>query len=504
MQINPFCSDIVKKPREIEVPVPGLNDSQLSEIVDEFEVLLNDDEKRLDHSVFVVSSQAGYGKSHLLGRLFGELNTRATLLYVLPFQDPDSCWKSILLRAVQELKFPDRVSDSKAERSGPSQLETIAHGIVVDLTIKAIQNSPKDANPERIATALQCQSVEGLRASGQYVKMKRHVPRMASILRSLNIQLNSSIESWMNVRFILAYEPESALFQGCEDLLKGGSIDLDEAKRIGIRRNNLICYDASALEMNDNCRKRLEDLCGLMRPVRPFVFCFDETERYLSRPLGETFVLVIQMLTKDFSNHMTVVTANLNPWQKIEANWEEAQMNCLGPPIQLSSINQEHGEKLIEDRLSYWGFQRGELDKMLSGGWLNDLFLEHGNSALFEKMCQTMERPRCQSSSRRSEKPLCDYGGENQIGKAQTGFRQGRLALARGGGRSRVGRLGGRASQGAKAIFGGSMEKRRHDTVFRVRGRLSLEAMASHSAGRQETFPQYRQGAKRIFQNVRA
>ena len=310
MQINPFCSDIVKKPREIEVPVPGLNDSQLSEIVDEFEVLLNDDEKRLDHSVFVVSSQAGYGKSHLLGRLFGELNTRATLLYVLPFQDPDSCWKSILLRAVQELKFPDRVLDSKAERSGPSQLETIAHGIVVDLTIQAIQNSPKDANPKRIVTALQCQSVEGLRASGQYVKMKRHIPRMASILRSLNIQLNSSIDSWMNVLFILAYEPESSLFQGCEDWLKGGSIDLDEAKRIGIRRNDLIRYDASALEMNDNCRKRLEDLCGLMRPVRPFVFCFDETERYLSRPLGETFALVIQMLTKDFSNHMTVVTAN--------------------------------------------------------------------------------------------------------------------------------------------------------------------------------------------------
>ena len=60
----------------------------------------------------VVSPQPGYGKSHLIGRLFASLEGRATLIYVTPFQSASLCWQSVLLRTVQELTFPDRSENS--------------------------------------------------------------------------------------------------------------------------------------------------------------------------------------------------------------------------------------------------------------------------------------------------------------------------------------------------------------------------------------------------------
>jgi hypothetical protein len=76
----------------------------------------------------VISPDAGFGKSHLLGRLFQSLGERATLIYLRPFQDPDRVWSSILLATVQELDRPDQSGQRAA-----TQLEAFATGVLANV-----------------------------------------------------------------------------------------------------------------------------------------------------------------------------------------------------------------------------------------------------------------------------------------------------------------------------------------------------------------------------------
>src|SRR5262249_49868815 len=112
LPINPFEADVIREPREVTYSVQGLNDSPLSHLIAEFERLtmgeLPRSPVRSPKAQLVVSPEAGYGKSHLLGRLFQALGPRATQIYLLPFQAPERAWQSILLATVQELDRPSQ------------------------------------------------------------------------------------------------------------------------------------------------------------------------------------------------------------------------------------------------------------------------------------------------------------------------------------------------------------------------------------------------------------
>ena len=112
MQVNPFEDTVVREPREVSFSVPGLNDAPLNRLLTRFSALDADELPRSkpakpDRAQLVVSPDGGYGKSHLLGRLFTALGRRATKVYLRPFQDPYKAWHSILLLTVQELDRPD-------------------------------------------------------------------------------------------------------------------------------------------------------------------------------------------------------------------------------------------------------------------------------------------------------------------------------------------------------------------------------------------------------------
>jgi hypothetical protein len=85
-----------------------------------------------------MSPARGYGKSHLLGRLFAELGRRATKVYLRPFQDPYKAWHSILLLTVQELSRPeDETIDARTQLSYMA-VGTLAH-IVADFAVDGLQ-----------------------------------------------------------------------------------------------------------------------------------------------------------------------------------------------------------------------------------------------------------------------------------------------------------------------------------------------------------------------------
>jgi hypothetical protein len=149
IQVNPFEDDVVREPREVSFSVSGLNDAPLNTLVGKFEALVAGELPRPAmpaKAQLVVSPDRGYGKSHLLGRLFAKLGRRATKVYLRPFQDPYKAWHSILLLILQELERPD---EEKA--GGPTQLEALALGTLAHVAADfiaedGIPNYPKAAD----------------------------------------------------------------------------------------------------------------------------------------------------------------------------------------------------------------------------------------------------------------------------------------------------------------------------------------------------------------------
>src|SRR5258708_15901117 len=123
-EFNPFEEQIVAEPRRVDAVVPGLNDGTLKALLADFLRLaaspLPRSGQRLPHARLVVSPQPGYGKSHLIGRLFHELHSRAVLVYILPFQNPATVFQSLMLAIARELHFPPRIGLGTLDRESPT------------------------------------------------------------------------------------------------------------------------------------------------------------------------------------------------------------------------------------------------------------------------------------------------------------------------------------------------------------------------------------------------
>lgn len=383
MRINPFESDIVSEPRRVRRAVAGLNEAPLEALIRSFEDLETPSPPRraaLSHTRFVVSPQPGYGKSHLIGRLFRRLSQRGTLVYLRPFEDAATCWKSILLKTVQELDFPDRMDVEYCGAGEPTQLEAFAHGILVHIIASALE---RDCRSYRRLREIRNHAVADFRKAPRRVAwVAKHfdglVRYFTGELRRHGIQLNASPRSWLGVLFRYAYRPgDESARETCLDWIGGASVEPEEAAAIGIRRRDIPSPDLPSGETNELCRNRITDLCLLAGFFRPFVFCFDQSENYgkeesLARALG----VVIEVLTDACSNQMTVLTANQHAWTgRLRPFWEEAHLNRLSPSLELTGITRGQAERLIRQRFE--GLPEAEWKGFLGdGAWLSDLFAE--------------------------------------------------------------------------------------------------------------------------------
>jgi hypothetical protein len=382
--INPFENYRVSEPRHIEKSVTRLNDKPLEELLRQFEILEKDTVPRkgkLARAQFVTSPQPGYGKSHLIGRLFRKLNQRATLVYLHPFEDPATCWKNILLKTVQELDFPDKAESS--EGGEPTQLEAFAHGIISHLVAGAVDSGKiLVKNKKTSLNYLHNTPIQKIRQNNNWLDwLRKNNSEMANQcfqqIQQNEIRLNASPFSWIGVLLTCAYFPSRLdLRETCLDWLKGGSVDPDEAAQIGIRKADMPDADMGSGAVNELCKQRIADFCQLAGFFRPFVFCFDQTENYGKEiVLAKTFGLVIQVLTDEICNHMTVVTANQDPWSKnIQPWWETAHQNRLSIPLELEGLNKSQAIELIDQRFDFLNTESEKNLFLDDKQWLDELF----------------------------------------------------------------------------------------------------------------------------------
>lgn len=420
--INPFEDDVVSEPRHIKQSI-SLNDEILEQLKQQFTRLEEGPfpkmDKKLAHAQFVLSPHAGYGKTHLIGRLFNELNQQSFVIYLRPFEDVLTCWKSVLQQIIRELDAPD-FTEIECHNQQPAKLENFAHRIFTLLAINLIESGKiRFKNEEAFADSF-CEAVKTkFRYRGKWINrfrvrlnaleskftQKQLLPSISKedsikflretriatfrhnsewvnwIYSNINLlaadlkqqcrYLNASVLSWLHVLFVYAYHPsEFGLRETCLDWLKGRSIDENDADRIEIRLE-----DRLSIEGNKLCKSRILDFCRLAGFSRPFIFCFDQTEYYGKEPmLAREFGLVIEALNAEACNQMTVVTANQAPWRnKIRPHWEDASLDRLSPsPLEVRELTRKHAEQLIDQRLD--GYVAEKVDMFQNDKWLDRVF----------------------------------------------------------------------------------------------------------------------------------
>ncbi len=387
LDINPFADWVFREPRQPHASVAGLNDHALGKLLAQFKRLhpeaaagrpITKARRTMgEPAQLVVSPQPGYGKSHLIGRLFGALEGRGTLIYVAPFQSVSLCWQSVLLRTVQELTFPERAANP-AGGEGSTQLDAFAHGVLAHLIAGLIETGRVEhPEPAGAAAWLRTNPVEAFSladaahpwANWLRVVFEHYHREMEGELRRAGLQMQSP--GWLRVLFRYASSrPDDEARTLCLAWFSGQALEPEEAKMVGLRTGENTPADTPD-QINELCWRRLMDFCQLAAFYRPFVFCFDQTEAYGHAPgLARCFGTVVAQIHLLAPNQMMVVTANQQPWEETVARHMETADKDRFVPLPLEGLNRAQAEELVRLRCRSWEVPPEQVGAFLHGGWL--------------------------------------------------------------------------------------------------------------------------------------
>jgi hypothetical protein len=364
LAVNPFDDDIVKEPRDIPVSVLGLNDAPLQALSRIFANLERTgprgEQVKATKAQLVISPDRGYGKSHLLGRLFETLDRRATRIYLRPFQDIQKCWHSILLQTVQELERTE--GPGLQNESNPTQISAFADGVISGLT-----NLRTDDKSEPWFKWIR-----------NVFRSRKDLQRVAAKLRATIPNLHGRHEAWLRVLYGYAFSPEHDPKRTIAlKWIQGEPLEPDEAEALGLATaDNDAKAEMTPAETNELSFRRLAGLCRLAGFYRPFLFCFDQTEFYGTNPeLIRMFGNCIEKMFAELPNQLTVVTANQANWtEQLRPGIEQAHWDRFGFPIELESITSTLAKELIRNRLLSVGLDFRQVEEFYGPTWLSNLF----------------------------------------------------------------------------------------------------------------------------------
>ncbi len=385
LKVNPFADDVVTEPRRVSYSVEGLNSRPLEQLIAKFRILITGELPRkpvVDRKAqLVVSPDRGYGKSHLLGRLFQALGEQATLIYLRPFQDPQRVWISILLASIQELERPN-------QHGVGSQLEVFSKGVLAHVAADHMARGPV-RNYSEVQNAMNNLRAHPLKVFDQPTNVlinwmksrfedRSELPKLAELLRERDIDLSGRETAWLRVLAGYAFtQPGSLEREAALKWLRGDPLEADELKILKLTTaDNEGRGDASAQEINDLSFRRLRGLCALASYYRPFVFCFDQTEFYGG---DKALVHALGKCIWDFHfsiyNHMTIVTTNSNNWsEEILPSMQRALRDRFDEMIMLDGITPEQAKELITKRLQDFQLCDADVSDFIGDSWLGAQF----------------------------------------------------------------------------------------------------------------------------------
>jgi hypothetical protein len=400
---NPFLDDITTDPRRDSTSVAGLNDRALGDLVEAFEALLAGPLPRLQKypakAQLVLSVEPGYGKSHLIGRLFARLRGHATLVYLRPFVSSEACWRSLLHRTVQEL---NHLEDSRraGKPDAPTQLDAFACGVLTHLVAGLIENGSLAAEDSPAAvTYLRRHPLDafGLLARAHTwsdwlrVIIPQRFDALAHELSRTGLPARECL-AWLRILFTLVLKRENLdLCNACIDWIGAVPIDDDVRQSLGLSAGDV----AQQEDDNEMCRRRLVALGCLASYYRPFVFCFDQTDAYADSPqLAKAFSNVVEFLLAEVPHQLMVVTSNQLPWtESIQNSFQDAlKQRFREPPISLEGIDFKQARHLIELRLAATETQNFPQAQSLNDAWLEGVFQGRSQMAVRQVLRAASQR----------------------------------------------------------------------------------------------------------------
>ncbi|MCL2715659.1 MAG: hypothetical protein FWD68_14005 [Alphaproteobacteria bacterium] len=388
LAINPFEDNVVREPREVTFSVQGLNDKPLARLLAEFASVdvgsvPRSCPVRARKAQLVVSPDRGFGKSHLLGRLFAKLGRRATKVYLRPFQDPDKAWHSILLLTIQEL---NRREDDAA--GAPTQLQSLAVATLAHVWADGIAESAR-ANSEIAQAELLLREFAGDRLPAsdrvQWMAVLRtacsdepNIKRLSSLLNQRGIDLLGREAAWLKVLAACAlHDRGSDRHSAALKWLRAEPLESDEAEALGLgQADNDARGDSSPKEINDLSYRRLQGLCQLASYHRPFLFCLDQTEFYANEPtLIGALGHCIDQFHAELCNHLTVITANQGNWTRdICPRLMQPHRDRVTPEIPLEGIGADGARELLTERMRECAVEPGLAARFFAEDWLGRTF----------------------------------------------------------------------------------------------------------------------------------
>lgn len=392
LPVNPFSDKWVNDPRRAERPVPGLNNRPLARITAAFRPLDTGAPPRpQNHPIaaqFLQSENPGYGKSHLLGRLFRELGSRATRVYVRPFGAPSTSYQTLLRTIVGELVMPES-SDALACRPGElDQLDVFARCVISRLLAQTIEADRKrfvralhllpalKDEPLKLTEHLPQSSWQEIRQSRDFEDL---INRAAASVAQYGITLSPEVSprSWVCALFSYTLQPDNhAQRQLALEWIKAKPLDDHDIAHLGVRKADSPRHDLPLDDLNEFCRQRVKDLCRLAAFHRPFLLCFDQTEVFGQTPeLSRTLGRIIADLVSDTPHTLTIVTGNKDIWDRsIRPNIEQADWQRFSQPLELEGLDRSQAASWVRLRLGDAGLAEEEINRFLDGKWLDETF----------------------------------------------------------------------------------------------------------------------------------
>jgi len=395
--LNPFESAVVRDPKECGGSAPSLNKLAVERVVQRFRLLTSDNlpkTMRRPAAQLVLSPSAGFGKSHLIGRLYRELGNAATIVHQTPFQAPSLVWQTVLSNTINELCSIDE-SETAASRW---KIELFANSVVCRSVAELIRNGRlKFQRAPEVLSMLDGAkvSLSGERDDpiGDVVR-----ERFFDVFRPLSgDQLFGVRESraWLTSFFHLATAARhDEAFRASVAWLRYEPFDLELAESTGFRAQEIPrAEDVS--QINQDCWLRLLGLCRWSSMFRPFLFCFDQTEDYAHRKeLATCFGTMIRRMTDELPWQLTLVTANQNIWQNGIWSFIDSagQARFDLPAMELKGVRRSGAREFIAVKLRDAQVPEEVVQRFADETWLDALFPGYREIPAREFMRQCRER----------------------------------------------------------------------------------------------------------------
>jgi hypothetical protein len=398
LSINPFEKDVVHKPRECPSSVATLNEDILSGLIAAFDAVNGNRTSVGNKAELILSAAPGYGKSHLVGRLFKALNRKGTQIFLTPFQTVSLCWQSILLHLVNELDYPDSTDETKWTVDEPRQLDALAEGVLKNL----IANAMDEGLVRIVQGGLQSEELRkaseisiGKGADPRSTWLRDHfIAELFPLCQQQLYQLRLTSAAWLKVLFYYLTSPQgSEIRQGCLAWLRYEPLDESIIQSLGIGPGDNPRSEPVDV-VNNACWLRIHDFCNLARYFRPILFCFDQTEDYATNlELLQQFGRVVVRLVNEVPNLLTVVTANQAIWDsKIFTNIDVAHRARFSVSKELRGLELREAEELIRLRLAPFTPSEELLEQFVDRQWLSALFSGRKTLPVREFMQQCRDR----------------------------------------------------------------------------------------------------------------